>query len=62
MAVCFAVDAATDPPEFNDGLWPVGAVSMFLGVLLGVSVVSCITAALRGLLTARAATSARQQG
>lgn len=26
VTVLWAVDAATDPPEVNDGLWPVGAM------------------------------------
>lgn len=31
LTVLFAVDAATDPPEVDDGLWPIGAAAVALG-------------------------------
>jgi hypothetical protein len=54
MGFCFMIDGATDPPQFNDGLFIVGAVFTWFGVLLFVLPVSCATAALVArLATAR---------
>jgi hypothetical protein len=46
MGACFAIDGATEPPIYNDGLWVVGAFFTTVGVALFMVPVSCATAAL----------------
>jgi hypothetical protein len=43
MTLCFSVDAATEPPEYNDGLWPVGAMSVALGTCGWLAFVAAMT-------------------
>lgn len=38
----WSVDAATDPPATNDGLWPVGAALVVAGTALGSVMVAAI--------------------
>jgi hypothetical protein len=40
---CFSVDAATEPPITNDGLWPIGAAMVALGTCGGLALVGAIT-------------------
>lgn len=46
LTLCFAVDAVTDPPEQNDGLWVIGAAMVFVGALFGTAFVAAVAAAL----------------
>ena len=40
MTVSWSIDAATDPPQFNDGLWPIGALLVAVGTFTGVVLVA----------------------
>ena len=40
LTIVWSIDAATDPED--DGLWPVGAFLLFIGSLVGVSVVALV--------------------
>jgi hypothetical protein len=54
MTVCFSVDAATDPPATNDGLWPVGAFLVAIGTYLGMAAIGlCALAAKKAWIEAR---------
>ncbi len=40
MTLCFAIDAASEPAQYNDGLWPVGALLVAGGTFVGVKFVA----------------------
>lgn len=48
LTTCWTIDAATDPPTGNDGLWPVGAVIVAVGTFAGVALVSSVVAHVAG--------------
>lgn len=45
LTLCWSFDAATDPADLNDGLWPVGALLVLIGTFAGAAVVAGIAAA-----------------
>jgi hypothetical protein len=54
LTLCFAVDAVTEPPEHNDGLWVIGAVMVLGGALFGTATVAgAATALARNRMGAR---------
>lgn len=53
MTICFAVDAAYVGTVDHSGLWPVGAIGMFLGVYAGIGFVAYAAVAFQHLGTTR---------
>ncbi|MFI2754907.1 hypothetical protein ACGIF2_15865 [Cellulomonas sp. P22] len=45
LTLCWSYDAATDPADLNDGLWPVGALLVLIGTFVGAAVVAGVAAA-----------------
>lgn len=43
FTVAFSIDAMTEPPEHNDGLWPVGAVLVLFGTFFSAGMVSALS-------------------